>query len=80
MTPTVTLNLLCGDCNKNTSIVRDIQLGDNSTSITCASCGERWQVLFEITSLDPPHIGTMLTKRVLGIVKGGQFFSKEQLS
>lgn len=71
MSQNATLEFLCGECNQKTSIVQDVQIGDNTANFICA-CGERWYVLFEVTSLAPLHVGTMLTKRVIGVEREEQ--------
>lgn len=79
MSHTITIDLLCGECNGNSTHIRPATIGDNTADFTCTTCGEHWQMLFEVTSFDPPHIGTMLTKRVLGVVRGNHFFPKEAI-
>ena len=74
-----TLAFLCGDCDTTTSILQEIKTGDNVADFTCTGCGEQWHVLFEVTSLEPLHIGTSLMSREIGVLKDGKFFAKEQM-
>ncbi len=74
-----TLAFLCGDCDNTTSWKQDIDIGDNTADFTCSRCGEQWHVFFEVTSLEPLHVGTALTKRTVGYLVGDTFFSKETM-
>ncbi len=70
---------LCSECTGTTSFPLEITLGENTVDFTCAHCGERWHVLFEVTSLEPLHIGTLLVKRSLGVIRDGRFFAKAKM-
>ena len=72
-----TLALLCDECEGTTSFSQDIQIGDNTSDFTCSGCGELWHVMFEVTSLEPLHVGTALTQRTVGYLVGNRFFAKE---
>jgi hypothetical protein len=74
-----TLEFLCGECEHTTSFKQDISRGDNTADFTCTGCGEQWHILFEVTSLEPLHIGTSLIKRTIGYLKDNTFFAREQM-
>lgn len=67
---------LCGECNGTTSFKHDVQLGDNTADFTCSGCGEQWHIFFEVTRLEPLHVGTSMIKRAIGVLKDGTFFDK----
>jgi transcription elongation factor Elf1 len=71
-----TVAFLCAECDHTISFSQDIMIGDNTADFTCKSCGEQWHVLFEVTSLEPLHVGTALTKRTVGYLVGDRFVSK----
>jgi hypothetical protein len=74
-----TIEFLCGDCDRTTSFKQDISLGDNTADFICRGCGEHWHVLFEVTRLEPLHIGTSMLKCEIGVLRNGTFFEKGQL-
>lgn len=74
-----TLDFLCGECLEHTTWKQEMNLGDNTADFTCAGCGVHWHVLFDVTSLDPLHVGISVTKRIVGYLIDGQFFAKGQM-
>lgn len=76
MSQNATLDFLCGECKEHTSLAQDVQVGNNTADFTCSSCGEQWHVRLEITSLAPFQAELIDIKRMIGVLKNGQFFAK----
>ena len=69
----------CGVCNEDTRATAPASLGKNTMAITCSRCGKIWHIIYEVLSLDPFTAGGWEIKRMLGILRDGKFYAKEDM-